>query len=265
MQHPLINIATQAARAASRIILRYFDQLEKVEINEKSRNDFVTNVDHLAEAEIIAVIEKAYPNHSIIAEESGTQTKDNPENITWIIDPLDGTANFSRGLPHFSISIAIKKNNELEAGLIYDPIRNELFTALKGSGAFLDRRRIRVSTIKSLDQALLGTGFPFRDPHHTTPYMNTFKHIFPQCSGLRRAGSAALDLAYIAAGRLDGFWEPSLKEWDIAAGALMIQEAGGMICDFNGQETFLETGSVIAGNPRIFKLLSEEVFTSLHQ
>lgn len=262
MQHPMLNIATQAARSASRTLLKFLDQPEKIEISEKDHNYIVTNVDQIAEAQIIEHLKNAYPEHGILAEEHGLIEGNE---YTWVIDPIDGISNFVHNIPHFAISICLKKDGEVELGLIYDPIRNELFTAVKGGGAFLDNRRIRVSTTKNFKQALLGTGFPYRDPHHIKPYMNTFTNIFPLCSGLRRAGSAALDLAYVAAGRLDGFWEASLKEWDIAAGMLLIKEAGGIICDFSGEDKSLDSGSIITGNPKIFKTLSKHVLESLHE
>lgn len=252
--HPLANIATQAARNASKIILRYLDRLDTVKVNEKSQNDFVTEVDKLAEQEIIQVIHKAYPNHAILAEESGSTGQ---HDYCWIIDPLDGTNNFVHGFPHFSISIAVQHKNQLEVGVIYDPMRQELFTAARGQGAQLNHRRIRVSNNKHLNESLIGTGFPFRNIENLHSYMNAFAKIFPQTSGIRRAGSAALDLAYVASGRLDGFWESALHAWDIAAGALMIREAGGMISDFHGENHFMQNGDVLAGNPKIHKALMD--------
>ena len=260
--HPMLTIALQASRQASKHILRAFDQPDRISISEKSANDFVTDVDTFAEQVIIEQIQQAYPSHSILAEEHGTIEGDE---YTWIIDPLDGTTNFIHGIPHFAISIAIKKNHDLIAGLIFDPIRNELFTATKGGGARLNHRRIRVSNIAKISQALIGTGFPFRDKHHIGPYLSTFSHLLPQTSDIRRSGSASLDLAYVACGRLDGFWEPSLKAWDMAAGALLIQEAGGMLCDFNGEQDFLSNGCIIAGNPKIHKQLAHSVMETLHE
>ena len=260
--HPMLNIAFQASRKASKHMLRSFDQLERVSISEKTDNDFVTDVDTFVEKLIIEHIKEAYPDHSILAEESGLIEGNE---YCWIIDPLDGTHNYIHGIPHFAISIAVKKNEELLVGLIYDPIRNELFTATKGAGAELNHRRMRVSSTPSLKQALIGTGFPFRDQHHIEPYLKTFGCLLPQTADIRRTGSAALDLAYIASGRLDGFWEPSLKPWDMAAGALMIKEAGGMLCDFNGEQDYLSSGAIIAGNPKICKQLSHFVMETLHQ
>ena len=254
MMHPMLNIAVQAARQSSRIILRFLDQMDKVEITEKSINDFVTQVDKMSEETIISHIKKAYPDHSIMSEESGYQKGFN-EDYCWVIDPLDGTRNFMHGYPHFSISIAVMKNNVTELGLVYDPIRQELFTATRGQGAYVNSRRMRISAAKRLGQTLIATGFPFRSKENIKSYLNIFEKIFTKCGDIRRAGSAALDLAYVAAGRLDGFWESNLFNWDIAAGALMIIEAGGIVTDFQNAETYLESGNIVAGNPKIHKEL----------
>lgn len=254
MNHPFVNIATQAARAASRNILRFLDQLDQVQVTEKQRNDLVTDVDKMAEAEIIQHIQKAYPSHTILSEESRLKTgRDN--NYSWIVDPLDGTSNFIHGFPHFAISIAVKKGDQLEAACIYDPVRQELFTAAKGKGALLNNKRIRVSSTLKLENSLIGTGFPFRHEGILPNYLEKFASILPQVSDIRRAGSAALDLAYVACGRLDGFWEPALKEWDIAAGALLIQEAGGLVTDFSNTKQFLSSGNVVTANPKLHALL----------
>jgi len=256
--HPMLNIAIHAARVASRTILRYFDQLDKVDVFEKNQNDFVTQVDKQSEEIIINEIQKAYPRHAIIAEENGELNASTDE-YCWIIDPLDGTRNFMQGFPHFAISIAVMKKNVLELGMVYDPIRQELFTATRGKGAYLNNRRLRVSPTKKFSATLIGTGFPFRDKEQTEHYLKHFQNVFVHCSDIRRAGSAALDLAYIAAGRLDGYWETGLHKWDIAAGALMIKEAGGSITDFKGTENYMENGNVIAGNMKTQK----ELFTLL--
>lgn len=258
--HPLLNIAIQAARQASKTILRSMDRLDSIEINRKARNDYVTEVDRRSEHEIIQVIRKAYPDHAILGEESGFSEGNE---FCWVIDPLDGTTNYIHGFPHFSISIAVKKNDQLEAGVIYDPVRNELFTAARGKGAVLNDRRIRVSALKKLEDALIGTGFPHREIEHFVPFLKILESIFPQCAGIRRAGSAALDLAYVAAGRLDGFWEAHLKEWDMAAGALIIQEAGGITGDFLGEKNFLATGNIIAGNSKIYTAMLDVIQTTL--
>lgn len=254
MMHPMLNIAIQAARQASKIILRFVDQLDKVTVAQKSLNDFVTQVDKLSEEIIITEIQKAYPKHSILAEESG-ETNSSSE-FTWIIDPLDGTRNFMHGVPHFAISIAIMKKNQVEMGMIYDPIRQELFTATRGQGAYLNSRRIRVSETTKMATALIGTGFPFRDKNNNDlrMYVEKFEKVLLVCGDMRRAGAASLDLAYVAAGRLDGYWESDLKIWDVAAGCLMIKEAGGSVTDFQGGDQYLQ-GNIVSGNPKIHKEL----------
>ncbi|MEO5703247.1 MAG: inositol-1-monophosphatase [Gammaproteobacteria bacterium] len=254
--HPMLNIAVRAARSAGNIIARAADRVDSFTVTLKAQNDFVSEVDHQAEREIIKVIRKAYPHHGILAEESGAQTGDD---YLWVIDPLDGTTNFLHGFPQFSVSIALKHKGQLEQAVVYDPLRQELFTATRGAGAQLNERRLRVTKIKGLEGALLGTGFPFKQQQHLETYLNTFRSLFPMTSGIRRAGSAALDLAYVAAGRLDGFWEIGLSEWDMAAGALLVQEAGGIVGDFSGGDEFLATGNLITGNPRVFKAMVENI------
>ena len=202
----------------------------------------------MAEAEIIRIIKATYPDHAILAEESGSQTGNT---LQWIIDPLDGTTNYLHGYPQFSVSIALSRDGVLQQGVIFDPIRNEMFTASRGRGAQLNDRRIRVSNVHKLRDALLGTGFPFRAMHHLDPWLRTFRVMLMQTSGVRRAGSAALDLAYVACGRFDGFWELGLEPWDMAAGCLLIQEAGGLITDFENTQQHLATGNIIAANPNI--------------
>lgn len=257
MRNPLINIATTAVRSAGTIIMRALDRLDKVKVAQKQPNDYVTEVDQAAEKEIISIIRKAYPNHAIIAEESGEIAGDD---YTWIIDPLDGTRNFIHGFPQFAISIAVSYKGKIEHGVIYDPVRQELFLASRGKGAQLNDHRIRVSSHKTLEECLLGTGFPFRhSPNHLRAYTQSLEAVIPLCGDVRRAGAATLDLAYVAAGRLDGFWEMGLKIWDLAAGTLMIREAGGLVCDFSGAEGYLESGNVVAANPKILKLLLQQV------
>ena len=252
--HPFLNIAIQAARASSRIILRFMDQLEQVSVTEKNRNNLVTEVDKLSEQEIIAHIHKAYPNHAILAEESGFDGSH--DDVWWVIDPLDGTFNFVHGVPHFCISIAAKKKNLTEIGCIYGPIRQELFTAVRGRGANVNSRRMRVSTTQKFENALVATGFPgILAPDALPTYLKTFNQVLPKVADVRRAGAAALDLAYVAAGRLDAFWEQGLGEWDVAAGALMIQEAGGIVTDFAGEPNYVEKKAVVAGNMPIHKAL----------
>jgi len=242
--HPMINIAVRAARSAGNILLRYYEHTDTLTVTEKHKNEFVSEVDKAAEDAIIEVLKKSYPDHSILGEETG-QHKGNE--YQWIIDPLDGTTNYLHGQPQFSISIALKYQGQLEHGIVYDPLREEMFSATRGSGAFLNDRRIRVTQRKGLDGALIGTGFPYRDHSHLDAYMGMFRDMITETAGIRRPGSAALDFAYVAAGRLDGFWELGLSEWDFAAGALLVQEAGGTVTDIGGGERFLESGNVIAG------------------
>lgn len=247
---PILNIAIRAARSAGALIVRQLERVDSLNVTEKGRNDFVTEVDQRAEQIIIDTIHKAYPNHGILAEESGQRSGD--ETI-WIIDPLDGTTNFLHNFPHFAVSIAVEHRSRIVQAVIFDPIRQELFTASRGEGAQLDSRRIRVSKKTSMDSALLGTGFPFRELSNLDGYLSTLQAFMPNCAGIRRAGSAALDLAYVAAGRLDGFWEFGLKRWDIAAGVLLIHEAGGFVSDPFGGESYLDCGDIVAGNPKIAK------------
>lgn len=254
---PTVNIAVMAARNAGNVILRYLDRSNQLEVTTKSRNDFVTEVDRLAEHEIVKIIRKTYPDHAILAEEGG-ETKGDDDHL-WIIDPLDGTTNFIHGFPHFAVSIALRVKGRLEHAVIYNPVSQELYTASRGYGAVLNDRRLRVSNIKGLEGSLLGTGFPFREPEHLDCYLETFKALHPLAAGIRRAGSAALDLAYVAAGRLDGFWEIGLKPWDMAAGVLLIQEAGGLVGDFAGSHNFMTSGNIVAGNPRLFKAITQTI------
>ena len=256
MPKPAVNIAVKAARAAGRVLIRLLNRTDSLSIAEKERNDFVTEADRQAEQAIITEIRKVYPSHAILSEEAGEIGQGE---IRWIIDPLDGTQNFIHGLPHFCISIAQQQNGRIEHGVIYDPIREELFTASRGSGAFLNDRRMRVSDRRSLDGGIIATGFPFRARRHLETYLGMFRSIFEQASDVRRAGSAALDLAYVAAGRCDGFWEIGLKPWDMAAGALMIEEAGGMCLDFRGEKDYLETGNIIAGNLKVASALQQHI------
>jgi myo-inositol-1(or 4)-monophosphatase len=255
--HPVLTIAKRAALSASRILLRHFDQLERLTVTEKRPSDFVSEADIQAEQEIIQILRKTYPNHGILAEESGEQP--GQDDYQWMIDPLDGTTNFLHGIPHFAISIAFRHKNRLEAGLVYDPIRQEMFVASRGEGAQMNDRRIRVSGISTLENALLGTGFPFRHPQHQPAYLSFFNRLFGKCMEIRRAGAASLDLSYVAAGRLDAFWEMSLKPWDMAAGALIVQEAGGLVSDFSGGNDFMKSGHIVAGNPKVFKALLQEM------
>jgi myo-inositol-1(or 4)-monophosphatase len=247
--HPMLNIAIRAARSAGNVIIRNIDRLDTITVHAKDRNDFVSEVDRQAELEIIGILRKAYPDHAILAEESGNREGNDYQ---WIIDPLDGTTNFLHGFPQYSVSIALRHKGRLEQGVVYDPVRQELFTASRGAGAQLNERRIRVSSRRTLDGALLGTGFPFKSQQHLDSYLEMFRLLFPKTAGIRRAGSASLDLAYVAAGRFDGFWEIGLNVWDMAAGVLLIQEAGGLSGDFLGGHDYLESGNLVAANPKLF-------------
>lgn len=248
--HPMLNIATRAARQAGEYIVRSFDRGKDLHISAKGQNDFVTEIDQHAEMLIVETLLKAYPDHAILAEESGQHYN---SDYQWIIDPLDGTTNFLHKHPQFCVSIALKHQDHLLLATIYDPLRQELFTAERGVGAFFNDRRIRVSGLSTLNGALIGTGFPFRIQQYLDIYIETFRALFPLVADIRRAGSAALDLAYVAMGRLDGFWEIGLKPWDMAAGALLVQEAGGFVSDFSGGDNYLVTGNVICGTPKVFK------------
>jgi len=246
---PMLNIAVRAARSAGNVIIRNLDRLDSLAVHTKDRNDFVTEVDQQAEREIIGILRKAYPGHGILAEESGAHEGDD---FQWIIDPLDGTTNFLHGFPQFAVSIALRHRGRLEQAVIYNPLSQELFMASRGAGALLNDRRIRVSSRRNLEGALLGTGFPFKTQQYLDPYLDMFRALFPQTAGIRRAGSAALDLAFVAAGRLDGFWEIGLSIWDMAAGVLLIQEAGGLCSDFVAGHNYLDNGNLVAGNPKVF-------------
>jgi len=258
--NPILNIAIRTARNAGNIISRSVDHVDQLQIDVKADNDFVTEIDRKAEQEIIYTIKKAYPDHAILAEESGDQKGDEHQ---WVIDPLDGTTNFLHGFPQFAVSIAFKHKGRLENAVVYDPLRQEIFSTTRSCDAQLNDRRIRVTNRKDLDNALLGTGFPFKAQQHLDAYMETFKALFPMTSGIRRAGSAALDLSYVAAGRLDGFWEIGLSEWDMAAGALLIQEAGGLLGDFTGGSNYLSSGNIVAGNPKVFKAILQKIYPHL--
>ncbi len=246
--HPTINIAIRAARSAGNLLLRYFDRVDTLKIDSKGMNDFVSEVDKASEQAIIEVLRKAYPDHGILAEESGQQGQGD---FQWIIDPLDGTTNYLHGFPQFSISIALKHKDVLEHALVYDPLRDEMFTASRGAGALLNDRRIRASNRKVLQGSLLGTGFPYRELSNLDAYLGMFRELISEVAGIRRPGSAALDLAYVASGRIDGFWEIGLSQWDIAAGALLIKESGGTISDIAGGDRYLESGNLIASNIKL--------------
>jgi myo-inositol-1(or 4)-monophosphatase len=250
--HPMINVAVRAAREAGKIINRASLDLDLLRVSEKSANDFVTEVDRASEQAIIEILLKAYPQHGILGEETGSTHGRADSEYQWIIDPLDGTTNFIHGLPVYAVSIALAHHGVVQHGVVYDPSRDELFTASRGAGAFLDNRRLRVSRRTRIEDSLIGTGFPFRRGDDLDTYLEMFKKISLRCVGLRRPGAAALDLAYVAAGRYDGFFEVGLKPWDVAAGSLLVTEAGGMVGNFTGEADFLHRGEVIAANPRVY-------------
>jgi myo-inositol-1(or 4)-monophosphatase len=253
--HGMVNIAVRAARRAGEIMVRQLNQLESLRVVEKSPNEFVTQVDQAAEASIIEVIREYYPDHAILAEESGAAGENEYQ---WIIDPLDGTTNYMHGFPVFSVSIAVAYRGEIEHGVVYDPLRQEIFTASRGQGAQLDGRRIRVSKRTTIQQSLVATGFPYRaNLKYLDRYLDMLKIVMLESAGVRRPGSAALDLCYVAAGRVDAFFEFGLSKWDVAAGALMIREAGGRISDFHGNDGYLESGNIVAGNPKTYAALSK--------
>ena len=248
----MLNTAVKAARRAGAIINRASLDLDLLTVRSKRENDFVSEVDHVAEQAIIDTLLAAYPKHAILAEESGATGE---SEYQWVIDPLDGTTNFLHGFPQYAISIALLHRGQLSQAVVFDPARNELFTASRGRGAFLNDRRIRVSKRDRLKSALIGTGFPFRDFTHLDAYMGMFRDLVQKTAGLRRPGSAALDLAWVAAGRTDGFFELGLNTWDIAAGCLLILEAGGLVGDLQGEERYLQSGHVVAGTPKVFAQL----------
>ncbi|HXU93231.1 MAG TPA: inositol monophosphatase family protein [Gallionella sp.] len=246
--HPMLNIAVKAARRAGNLIYRATDKIDHLTVTKKSHADFVSEVDRAAEQTIIQTLLEAYPEHAILAEESGTQGE---SEYVWIIDPLDGTTNFLHGVPQFAVSIALQHKGVITQAVVYDPTKNELFTATRGRGAFLNDKRIRVTKRVNLTDSLIGTGFPYTRFEHMDAYLGIFKDLMQKTAGLRRPGAASLDLAWVAAGRYDGFFETGLKSWDIAAGTLLITEAGGMVSDLHGKETYLKTGHICAGNPSI--------------
>jgi myo-inositol-1(or 4)-monophosphatase len=252
--HALLNVAVMAARRGGGSLLRSLKKLDQIKVEQKGRNDFVSEADRNAERAVIDTILKHYPDHAILAEESGAYGE---SDHVWVIDPLDGTTNFLHGFPVFCVSIALVIKGRTEHAAIYDPLRDELFTATRGAGAQLNDRRMRVSGQTRLERALLGTGFPYRDSNKELgPYMKMFRRAIEGCAGVRRPGSAALDLAYVAAGRYDAFWETGLAKWDIAAGSLLVREAGGIVSGLDGSEDYLESGHVLAGTPRIYSAVA---------
>ena len=250
--HPMINVAVKAARAAGSIINRAALDIESVRVSQKQANDFVTEVDHAAEQVIIETLLTAYPGHGIWAEETGREHGAKDSEFVWIIDPLDGTTNFIHGLPIYCVSIALAVRGKVEQAVVYDPSRNDLFTATKGRGAYLNDRRLRVSKRTDLNQALVSTGFPFRPGDHFHQYLSLLGEVMQRTAGVRRPGAAALDLAYVAAGYTDAFFEKGLQAWDVAAGSLLVTEAGGLVGNFTGEADFLDQGECLAGSPRIY-------------
>ena len=251
---PLLNIAVRAARRAGDLIVRNVDRVPTLNVRSKSRNDFVSEVDHMAERDIIETIRRTHPDHGFLGEEGGRSGGDE---FVWIIDPLDGTTNFLHGFPTFAVSLACQYRGRIEHAVVYDPMRQELFTASRGDGAQLDGRRIRVSKQATLEGALIGTGFPYRENSRwIDPYLAMLKTVMQQSAGIRRPGAAALDLAYVAAGRIDAFWEIGLNAWDTAAGSLLITEAGGRIGTLTGGE-YRQNGNVLAGSPKVYEAMLE--------
>ncbi len=253
--HPMLNIAIKAARGAGAIINRASLDLDLLKVNTKGPNDFVSEVDHAAEQSVIETLLAAYPGHGILAEESGRAHGARDSDYVWIIDPLDGTTNFLHGFPVFAVSIALAFRGQVQQAVVYDPSRNDLFYASKGRGAFVNDKRLRVSKRIRLAESLIGTGFPFRKGDNFKRYVQMFEAVMQNCAGLRRPGAAALDLCYVAAGWYDGFFETGLSPWDIAAGSLMITEAGGLIGNFTGESDYLYQREVVAGNPKVYAQL----------
>jgi len=250
----MANIALRAARRAGRILLQGMDRLDRLHIEEKAPNDFVSSVDRASEDAIAEIIHKAYPEHAILGEERGVVGPERAE-VTWIVDPLDGTLNYLCGVPHFAVSIAMRRGRHIEHGVVVDPVRNEEWVASRGSGAQLNGKRIRVSGVPRLSEAVLATGIPPGAKHRLDEYLASLRYFMRRCRGVRRQGSAALDLAYTAAGRVEGFFEMGLAPWDVAAGALLVREAGGFVGDLRGGDTWLESGDIVAANPKCFRAL----------
>ena len=256
--HPMLNIAIRAARKAGNHIAKSLENTDKVESTLKGTNDFVTNVDKEAEYIIIDTIKQSYPEHCIVAEEQGLiEGKD--KDVQWIIDPLDGTTNFVKGYPHFAVSIAVRIKGKTEVACVYDPMQNELFTAQRGAGAQLNSARIRVTPLKDLQGTVLATGFPFKQKQHSESYIKIVGSLFTECADFRRSGSAALDLCYVAAGRVDGYFELGLKPWDMAAGELIAREAGAILTDFAGGTDYMKSGNIVASSARGVKSILKHI------
>lgn len=254
MVHPVVNVAVQAAEAAGKLMRRHFEQVDAIPVTQKARHDYVSEVDKACEAEIVREIKRFYPDHAFLCEEAGPS---GDSNTVWVIDPLDGTSNYLHGLPHFAVSIAQQVNGRTEHGVVFDPIRDELFTASRGGGAFLNNKRMRVSGRTGLEGAILATAFPFRQRDKLQAYGRVFQAVFDKVEDFRRAGTASLDLAWVAAGRMDGFFEIGLKPWDVAAGALLVREAGGVALDFDGNDGVEEAGTVIAAPYKVMTPLRQ--------
>ena len=262
MARPAVTIAIRAARAAGSVILRYMNRLSSVEVIEKHHLDFASEVDRQAEKEIVRELRRAYPDHAILGEETGTSGKAGAR-FTWAVDPLDGTHNYLRGIPHFGVSIALLDHSEPIHAVILDPLRNEIFAASKGDGAFLNDRRIRIGKRESLDGAMLATGFPYRERQHLDAQLGMTRALLQRAEDIRRTGSAALDLAWTAMGRLDGYFETGLKLWDMAAGCLLVREAGGRYCNMAGVDAVPESGNLVAANHHVAAQLLETIAPAL--
>lgn len=256
--NPMLNIAVRAARAAGKVIVNGFERRDNLEVDLKGANDFVTNIDKEAEQAIIETIKKNYPDHTIIGEENGPQIGEN-NNVQWVIDPLDGTTNFVNGFPHFAVSIAVRENGRTEVAVVYDPLRNELFTAIRGAGARLNDTRLRVASRVDLANSIIATGFPYRTKHAMPIQLAIMSSMSQTCPDFRRTGSAALDLCYVAAKRVDGFFEIGLKPWDIAAGELIVREAGGLVTDFAAGHNYLKSGNIVAGPSLLVRQLLSKI------
>ena len=255
---PLVNVGIKAVRRAGSLMVRYLDRLEQLSVEKKGRRDFVSEIDRTAEEQIIETIHEMYPTHRILAEESGNSQSSkgaSDDEFEWIIDPLDGTTNYLHGHPQFCISLGIRRKGVMQHAVIFDPLRDEIFTATRNKGAQLDNKRIRVSGKGAMNEALIATGFPLRTMVGIDTSMKVLRSILPKVSDVKMNGSAALDLAYVACGRIDGYWEPGLQPWDIAAGSLLVREAGGLVSDFNGNQEFMESGNIVAANQRMFNEL----------
>ena len=251
MSHPILNVAIGAAEKAGEIMRRQLPNVSTIPVTRKARNDYVSEVDRACEAEIVREIKRFYPDHAILAEESGAS---GDSDYLWIVDPLDGTSNYLHGIPHFAVSIAVQHKGRTEQAVVFDPMRDELFTAQRGGGAYLNQQRMRVSPRNGLEGAILATAFPFRQRQHMKPYLNIFNRLWDQAEDFRRAGTASLDLAYVANGRVDGFFEIGLKPWDVAAGALLVREAGGVVGDFDGHDDVENRDTLVAAS---YKIMTE--------